>query len=127
AQPALKAPLHAPVAQLDRAPDYESGGRTFESFRVRHFPIRGEKSRRDGWRVNQVSLETLLKFTLDNLAAFSIRVALAHLIPLGVGHILDAMPSKPGRWSDFLAMQEPASNPFALAHPHGPPAIRAVW
>ena len=25
----------APVAQLDRAPDYESGGRTFESFRVR--------------------------------------------------------------------------------------------
>jgi hypothetical protein len=34
----LKAPLHAPVAQLDRAPDYESGGRTFESFRVRHFP-----------------------------------------------------------------------------------------
>src|SRR5690606_8074768 len=26
----------APVAQLDRAPDYESGGRTFESFRARH-------------------------------------------------------------------------------------------
>src|SRR5258705_6399235 len=25
----------APVAQLDRAPDYESGGRTFESFRAR--------------------------------------------------------------------------------------------
>ena len=28
----------APVAQLDRAPDYESGGRRFESFRARHFP-----------------------------------------------------------------------------------------
>jgi hypothetical protein len=28
---------NAPVAQLDRAPDYESGGRTFESFRARHF------------------------------------------------------------------------------------------
>src|ERR1051326_1459598 len=28
----------APVAQLDRAPDYESGGRTFESFRARHLP-----------------------------------------------------------------------------------------
>ena len=27
----------APVAQLDRASDYESEGRTFESFRVRHF------------------------------------------------------------------------------------------
>ena len=28
----------APVAQLDRAPDYEFEGRTFESFRARHFP-----------------------------------------------------------------------------------------
>lgn len=27
----------APVAQLDRAPDYESGGQEFESLRVRHF------------------------------------------------------------------------------------------
>src|SRR5690606_6053206 len=29
-------PPSAPVAQLDRAPDYESGGRRFESFRARH-------------------------------------------------------------------------------------------
>ena len=29
----------APVAQLDRAPDYESGGQEFESLRVRHFPF----------------------------------------------------------------------------------------
>ncbi len=28
---------HALVAQLDRAPDYESGGREFESSRARHF------------------------------------------------------------------------------------------
>src|ERR1700747_1480041 len=27
---------NAPVAQLDRASDYESEGRTFESFRARH-------------------------------------------------------------------------------------------
>src|SRR5512141_2258091 len=27
--------LQAPVAQRDRAPDYESGGRRFESFRAR--------------------------------------------------------------------------------------------
>ena len=27
----------APVAQLDRVPGYELGGRTFESCRVRHF------------------------------------------------------------------------------------------
>src|SRR5262245_61050658 len=29
-------PGHAPVAQLDRAPDYESGGQEFESLRARH-------------------------------------------------------------------------------------------
>src|SRR5262249_43682258 len=27
----------APVAQLDRAPDFESGGQEFESLRARHF------------------------------------------------------------------------------------------
>jgi hypothetical protein len=30
---------NAPVAQLDRASDYESEGRTFESFRARHSTI----------------------------------------------------------------------------------------
>ncbi len=30
--------MYAPVAQLDRAPDYESGGQEFESLRVRHTP-----------------------------------------------------------------------------------------
>src|SRR6185503_5598489 len=29
-------PKRAPVAQLDRVPDYESGGRMFESCRVHH-------------------------------------------------------------------------------------------
>ncbi len=29
----------APVAQLDRAPDYESGGQEFESLRVRHLSV----------------------------------------------------------------------------------------
>src|SRR5437879_11758900 len=28
---------NAPVAQLDRAPDYESGGQEFESLRARHY------------------------------------------------------------------------------------------
>jgi hypothetical protein len=32
-----QAAWQAPVAQLDRAPDYESGGQRFESFRARHF------------------------------------------------------------------------------------------
>ena len=29
--------FEAPVAQLDRVPGYEPGGRRFESFRARHF------------------------------------------------------------------------------------------
>ena len=34
-----RCPRHAPVAQLDRALDYESRGQRFESFRARHFRI----------------------------------------------------------------------------------------
>ncbi len=34
------APLCAPVAQLDRASDYESEGQEFESLRARHFPLK---------------------------------------------------------------------------------------
>ena len=36
----------APVAQLDRVPDYESGGRTFESYRARHIQKRASSN---GW------------------------------------------------------------------------------
>jgi hypothetical protein len=32
----IPAEASAPVAQLDRAPDYESGGQEFESLRARH-------------------------------------------------------------------------------------------
>ena len=32
----LKLATHAPVAQLDRVPGYELGGREFESLRARH-------------------------------------------------------------------------------------------
>ena len=34
--PASSQAACAPVAQLDRAPDYESGGQEFESLRARH-------------------------------------------------------------------------------------------
>jgi hypothetical protein len=37
APPFLQIAKDALVAQLDRAPDYESGGREFESSRARHF------------------------------------------------------------------------------------------
>ena len=33
----FRATRKAPVAQLDRAPDYESGGQEFESLRARHY------------------------------------------------------------------------------------------
>src|SRR5688572_13800149 len=35
----------APVAQLDRASDYESEGRTFESFRARQFSHKNHRTR----------------------------------------------------------------------------------
>ena len=31
--------MHAPVAQLDRVPGFEPGGREFESLRARHFSM----------------------------------------------------------------------------------------
>ena len=34
----------APVAQLDRAPGYELGGREFESLRARHFLLQANKT-----------------------------------------------------------------------------------
>ena len=34
----------APVAQLDRVPDYESGGRMFESCRVHHILVLADDS-----------------------------------------------------------------------------------
>src|SRR5688572_19216265 len=37
---------HAPVAQLDRVPGYEPGGRRFESFRARHFSLAAARALR---------------------------------------------------------------------------------
>src|SRR4051812_24504134 len=41
----------APVAQLDRAPDYESGGREFESLRARHFSSKLDQRAGHSWHV----------------------------------------------------------------------------
>jgi hypothetical protein len=38
---------NAPVAQLDRAPDYESGGQEFESLRARHLQFYARARRRN--------------------------------------------------------------------------------
>ena len=43
-------PARAPVAQLDRAPDYEFGGREFESLRARHIaPIQNKTGHHVGY------------------------------------------------------------------------------
>ena len=39
----------APVAQLDRVPDYESGGRTFESYRARQIRKEYKRASSNGW------------------------------------------------------------------------------
>src|SRR4051812_41834307 len=49
---------NAPVAQLDRAPDYESGGQEFESLRARHF----------GTRLGMVASDSFAEFLQEQLA-----------------------------------------------------------
>ena len=36
----ISTPSYAPVAQLDRVPGFEPGGREFESLRARQLPLR---------------------------------------------------------------------------------------
>ena len=56
--------LNAPVAQLDRVPGYEPGGREFESLRAHHLPafMEGMKNQK-----NRVILLSLLR--VDNQQA----------------------------------------------------------
>jgi hypothetical protein len=42
---------YAPVAQLDRVPGYEPGGREFESLRARQLSIKINRLRRSSWPV----------------------------------------------------------------------------
>ena len=70
--PRLAARQCAPVAQLDRASDYESEGRTFESFRARHFfkhlanPLRGHSD------LFEVGPPTFIGYATGRTRAFSI-------------------------------------------------------
>ena len=60
----------APVAQLDRAPDYESGGRRFESFRARHF---SSNCQLDGRPVEHWPMRNLLLISAALLSACASR------------------------------------------------------
>ena len=61
----------APVAQLDRAPDYESGGQEFESLRARHY-LRSEAIGRFAARFAE-----FVSISFSNLA-----IALAASLPV---------------------------------------------
>ena len=68
-RPGVPDMICAPVAQLDRVPGYELGGRTFESCRVRHFVFTPEKplNALKGWVVSGVRKSSLRVFA--NLSA----------------------------------------------------------
>ena len=61
----------APVAQLDRVPDYESGGRAFESLRVHHLHL-PRKFPKDSMKQSLVAFEA--RFRVSTLAALQIAI-----------------------------------------------------
>src|ERR1700685_2618599 len=56
---------NAPVAQLDRAPDYESGGQEFESLRARHFASIRNKTANPVYLTDAISPATVLSVLLS--------------------------------------------------------------
>src|SRR3546814_2720927 len=73
-----KAPLHAPVAQLDRASDYESEGRAFESLRVHHnFPALSLDKRKrpfsDSWSRSEEHTSELQSLMRISYAVFCLK------------------------------------------------------
>jgi hypothetical protein len=73
----LQSTLFAPVAQLDRVPDYESGGRTFESCRVHQSNQRFAA----GCRICRFSFVTILR---QCCCRYSDKTAIAPRFPLSV-------------------------------------------
>ncbi len=61
------ASANAPVVQLDRIPDYESGGRRFESFRVRHIIY---KSLLDSFSFPYIIRSKTVDLYLDEIAGY---------------------------------------------------------
>ncbi|MEQ8665631.1 MAG: hypothetical protein RIC16_07880 [Rhodospirillales bacterium] len=59
-----------------------------------------------------IALETLLKFTLDTLAAYPSGLALNRLIPLCVDRMLEDVDSIPATWSDLLDQVQLAANAY---------------
>jgi len=60
-----------------------------------------------------IALETLLKFTLDNLSRYRAGITLGRLVPLCVEQILQAADHTPALWAEFLNDVQPADNAYA--------------
>ena len=59
-----------------------------------------------------VALETLLKFTLDNLSLYHNGLSLERLVPTCVDQVLEAADHKPQHWADFLNGIQPTINAY---------------
>ena len=81
---------NAPVAQLDRASDYESEGRTFESFRAHHSPYHGDRrheARRFSHR-NRFGCCGRIRRAVDWGVIWSVAYGRGHRFGRGVGVFL---------------------------------------
>jgi hypothetical protein len=81
------------------------------------------EAQRKRWRVYHandlchVALETLLKFTLDNLGLHAAGITLGRLIQLCSDQIMEIADSKAANWAAFLDDIHPAANAFAEDDP----------
>jgi hypothetical protein len=75
-------------------------------------------AQRERWWVYQandlchVVFETLLKFTLDNIARYPGGIELQRLLPICVQQILEAADSRPADWASFVGSIRPARNAY---------------
>ncbi len=60
-----------------------------------------------------IALETLLKFTLDNLASYSTGLTLERLIPLCIERMLESVDPIPESWTDLLERISLAANAYS--------------
>jgi hypothetical protein len=59
-----------------------------------------------------IALETLFKFTLDNLGRYPAGITLGRLVPLCVDQILQAADHKSANWAEFVNDIQPVDNAY---------------
>ena len=107
----------APVAQLDRVPDYESGGRTFESYRARH--IQKEPHPTDGAFLYPVGpVEATYPF--DSLRSSEHRVVKRRAQRVKAPEATALLVIVPGAPNSKRVQKEPHPTDGAFLYPVGP-------